>query len=161
MNNLVAIAYDDVDQAQQVLTTLGALAREHSLELADAVVVERQADGTVKLHQPSSVGTGVASGAIWGGLIGMVFLMPFFGMALGAASGAAAGAATDVGIDDDFMAQLATKLEPGGAAVMALVTGASLDTVLPALAAYGGHVMHTSLSAEQEQALQAALTPSG
>jgi uncharacterized membrane protein len=161
VNNLVAIAYEDVDQAQQVLSTLGGLAREHALELADAVVVERQADGKIKLHQPSSVGTGVASGAVWGGLIGMLFLMPFFGMALGAASGAAAGATTDVGIDDDFMRELATKLEPGGAAVMALVSGATLEKVLPALAAYGGHVMHTSLSSDQEQALQAALTPSG
>jgi hypothetical protein len=90
--NLVAIAYDDLGQAQQVMGTVDELVREHSLTLDDAVVVERRPDGKIKLHQPSLAGRGAASGALWGGLIGLIFLMPLFGMAIGAASGAAAGA---------------------------------------------------------------------
>jgi len=53
MSNLVAIAYDDVDQAQHVTQTLGELMKEHSIELEDAVIVEHQANGKIKLHQPS------------------------------------------------------------------------------------------------------------
>ena len=38
MANLVAIAYDDLNQAQEVTNTLGQLMKEHSIELEDAVI---------------------------------------------------------------------------------------------------------------------------
>ena len=58
MSNLVAIAYDDVDQAQEVTSKLGELMKEHSIELEDAVIVEHRAGGKIKLHQPSMAGLG-------------------------------------------------------------------------------------------------------
>src|SRR5512134_2968569 len=86
--NLVAIAYDDLDEAKKVMDTVGELVKEHSLTLEDAVIVEHKPGGKMKLHQPSLAGMGAASGALWGGLIGLIFLMPLFGMAIGAATGA-------------------------------------------------------------------------
>jgi uncharacterized membrane protein len=161
MANLVAIAYDDVEQAKQVMGTLGELQKERSIELEDAVIVEHRADGKMKLHQPSAAGAGAAGGALWGGLIGLIFLMPLFGMALGAATGAAAGAASDYGIDDNFMKELGSKLPQGGAAVLVLVREATRDKVLPEVSKYGGHVIQTSLSNEEEAALQEALNSRG
>jgi uncharacterized membrane protein len=161
MSNLVAIAYDDVDQAQQVTETLGRLMKEHSLELEDAVIVEHRSDGKIKLHQPSMAGIGAASGALWGGLIGLIFLMPLFGMAIGAASGAAGGALSDRGIDDKFMKEIGDKLPAGGAAIFVLVREATIDKVLPEISKYGGHVIQSSLSNEQESALQEALDRRG
>jgi uncharacterized membrane protein len=161
MSNLVAIAYDDVDQAQQVTETLGGLVKEHSIELEDAVIVEHQANGKIKLHQPSMAGLGAASGALWGGLIGLIFFVPLFGLAIGAASGAAAGALTDTGIDDKFMKELGDKLPQGGAAVFVLVREATADKVVPEISKFGGHVIQSSLSNEQETALQEALDRRG
>jgi uncharacterized membrane protein len=82
VSTLVAIAYDDLDQANQVIGTVGQLVKEHSLTVEDALVVEHKTNGKMKLHQPSMAGLGAASGALWGGLIGMIFLMPLFGMAI-------------------------------------------------------------------------------
>jgi len=161
MSNLVAIAYDDVDQAQQVTETLGQLMKEHSIELEDAVIVEHRAGGKIKLHQPSMAGLGAASGALWGGLIGLIFFMPLFGLAIGAASGAAAGALSDHGIDDNFMKELGDKLPEGGAAVFVLVREATADKVVPEISRFGGHVIQSSLSNEQESALQEALDRRG
>ena len=161
MSNLVAIAYDDVDQAQQVTQTLGELMKEHSIELEDAVIVEHRANGKIKLHQPSMAGLGAASGALWGGLIGLIFFMPLLGAAIGAASGGAAGALSDHGIDDDFMKELGDKLPQGGAAVFVLVREATTDKVLPEISKFGGHVIQSSLSNEQETALQEALDGRG
>jgi uncharacterized membrane protein len=161
MANLVAIAYDDVGQAQQVMGTIGDLVKEHSLEIQDAVIVEHRQDGKIKVHQPSAAGAGAAGGALWGGLIGLIFLMPLFGMAIGAATGAAAGAASDYGIDDKFMKELGDKLPQGGAAVFVLVQQATADKVVPEIAKYGGHVLQSSLSNEQEAALQEALDRRG
>lgn len=161
MSTLVAIAYDDLDQANQVMGTVGQLVKEHSLSLEDAVVVEHKADGKLKLHQPSMAGLGAASGALWGGVIGMIFLMPLFGMAIGAATGAAAGAGTDYGVDDQFVKDLGEKLPAGGAAVLVLVAEATRDKVVPEIAKYGGHVIQSSLSNEQQDALQQALDARG
>ena len=156
MSNLVAIAYDDVGQAQAVTETLGGLMKEHSLELEDAVIVEHRAGGKIKLHQPSMAGFGAASGALWGGLIGLIFFVPLFGMAIGAAAGAAGGALSDTGVDDDFMKRLGEELQPGKAAMILLVRKVSVDKVLPQIQV-PGTVIQTSLSNEDEQRLQQAL----
>src|ERR1044072_2394262 len=92
MSHLVAIAYEDLPTAQQVVANIGRAQAAHEIELEDLVIVERRADDKIKLHQPSMAGVGAAGGALWGGLIGLIFLMPLFGMAIGAATGAAAGA---------------------------------------------------------------------
>jgi uncharacterized membrane protein len=158
--NLVAVAYDDLGQAQQVMSTLDRLRKEHLIELEDAVIVEHQPGGKMKLHQPSLAGAGAAGGALWGGLIGLIFLMPLFGMAIGAASGAAAGAMSDAGVDDQFMKDLGTKLEPGGAAVVGLVRQANMEKML-ADVKIPGEVIQTSLSGDAEQALRDALSGAG
>jgi uncharacterized membrane protein len=77
--------------------------------------------------------------------------------AVGAAAGGAAGALTDVGVDDRFLKDLGTKLEPGGAALIVLVHRSTPDKVMPEISRFGGEVIQSSLSDEAEQRLQAAL----
>jgi uncharacterized membrane protein len=156
MSDLVAIAYPDLDTARQVASNLDEAQKAHLITLDDAVIVERQADGKVKLHQPSMAGVGAAGGALWGGLIGLIFLMPLFGMAIGAASGAIAGHFSDSGVDDEFMKKLGSELEEGKAALIVLVRDVTADKVLPEIK-IPGTVIQTSLSNEDETALQAAL----
>ena len=157
MSDLVAIAYPDLATARQVTSNLGEAQKAHLIQLEDAVIVESQAGGKIKLHQPSGAGLGAAGGALWGGLIGLIFLVPLFGMAIGAASGAAAGHFTDTGVDDKFMKQLGQQLAPGAAAVFVLVRESTPDKVLPRISQYGGHVMHSSLSDEAETRLRESI----
>jgi uncharacterized membrane protein len=160
MSDLVAIAYKDLSTAQTVAGNLGDAVKQHVIELEDCVIVERKADGKVKLHQPSLAGIGAAGGALWGGLIGLIFFMPLFGMALGAAAGAASGALSDTGVDDKFMKDLGEKLPEGGAALILLIRKVSPDKVLPEIK-IPGEVIQTSLSDEQEGHLRDALTAAG
>src|SRR6476660_10499995 len=102
MSTLLAIAYPDVETAEQVRGALIEATKEHLVTLEDAVVVEHRTDGKIKLHQAMSpTGTGAAGGALWGGLIGLIFLAPLLGMAIGAAAGGVAGKVADVGVNDD------------------------------------------------------------
>jgi uncharacterized membrane protein len=158
MSTLVAVAYPDVATAEQVRREMMQATKEHLMTLEDAVVVERKHDGKIKLHQAmSTAGAGAAGGALWGGLIGLIFLAPLFGMAIGAATGAAAGAATDVGVDNKFMKELGAKLEPGAAALIALGSTDARDKLLERVRPYGGEIIQTSLSEEEEERLRAAL----
>jgi uncharacterized membrane protein len=156
MSDLVAIAYADLATAQQVAANTAELQKAHEIELEDMVIVERQADGKIKLHQPSLAGTGAVTGALWGGLIGLIFLMPLLGMAMGAAAGAAGGALSDYGIDDKFMKELGNELEEGNAALLLLIRKVSVDKVLPQIK-IPGKVIQTSLDNESEQRLADAL----
>src|SRR4051795_4187219 len=160
MSQLVAIAYQDLPTAQQVVANIGRAQDMHEVELDDLVVVERQFDGKVKPPQPSLTGRGAAGGALWGGLIGLIFFMPLFGMAIGAASGAAAGKLSDAGVNDQFMKDLGEKLQPGSAAVIALVRQANLEKIL-AEVKIPGEVVQTSLTEDSEQALKDALANAG
>src|SRR4051812_22616616 len=155
MSTLVAIAYPDQATAEEVAGTLGRLQKEHSIKLDDAVVITREMDGKVKLHQSNKLAaTGAAGGALWGGLIGLIFFVPLLGMAVGAATGAAAGAMADVGVDDRFMKELGAKLQPGGAALITLVQSSTRDKVLPEIAKFGGEVIQTSLDGDSEERLR-------
>jgi uncharacterized membrane protein len=155
MSSLVAINYDSRATAEEVLATLGRLQTEHAIQLEDAVVVTRNEDGKVKLHQSNKLAaSGAVGGALWGGLIGLIFFVPLFGMAIGAATGAATGALTDIGVDDKFMKELGTQLQPGKAALILLVRTVTPDKVLPEIAQFGGDVIQTSLDNEAEARLK-------
>ena len=158
MSNLIAVAYPDAETAEGVRAELIEATKEHLITLEDAVVVVHQADGKVKLHQTvSPAAAGAAGGAVWGGLIGLLFLAPIVGMAIGAASGGLGGKMADIGVNDDFMKTLGEKLAPGSAALIVLSQSNTPEKVIERVAKYGGEVIQSSLSADDEEHLKAAL----
>lgn len=162
MSDLIAIAYDDLFKAEEVRLTLAKLQREHLIELDDAAVVVKDKEGKVKLKQAVNLTTaGAASGGFWGLLIGTLFLVPLFGAAVGAATGALGGALSDIGVDDDFMRELGKTLQPETSALFILVRKVTPDKVLDEVSKYGGKILRTSLSKDDEQQLQSVLDSHG
>jgi uncharacterized membrane protein len=160
MADLVAIEYDDVYKAEEVRLTLLKLQQKYLIDLEDAVVAVKDDSGKVKLHQATNMtAAGAAGGGFWGTLIGLLFFGPFFGIGTlaGAAAGAVSGALSDVGINDEFMKKLGEGFKPGTSALFILVRKATPDKVIDEIKKYGGLVLQTSLSHEQEEKLQAAL----
>jgi len=166
MSDLIVIGFKDEDIADQVLNKLHALKKEHMIDLEDACVVVRDKDGRVHLKQSVNLtGLGAASGglrgALWGTLIGLLFLNPLLGMitgaAFGAGFGALAGSLSDYGIDEKFIKSIGSTIVPGSSALFVLVRSVTADKVLPELQPFGGTVLRTSLSNEQEARLQKAL----
>jgi uncharacterized membrane protein len=158
MSTLVVIGYDDIFKAHEVRLTLAKMQKEYLIDMEDAVVAVKDEQGKVKLHQAVNLtAAGAASGGFWGTLIGLIFLNPLLGLAAGAAAGAVSGALTDVGVDDKFMKNLASTMNPNTSALFVLVRKATPDRVLEELKGTGGRVLQTSLSHEDEAKLQAAL----
>ena len=158
MNTLVVVEYDTFLKAEEVRLQLLKMQEEYLIDLEDAVVASKDKNSKVRLHQiHSTVKAGAISGGFWGALIGLIFLNPLLGMAVGAASGAAGGALSDVGINDQFMKDLAANLQPDSSALFVLVRKANPERVLEELQGTGGKILKTSLSHEDEAKLQAAL----
>ena len=155
MRKLIAVTYDTEFKAEEVRLQFLKMQKSYLVSLEDAVVVEKKQNGKVKLHQMYNLtASGAVGGGFWGVLIGLIFMNPLLGLVVGAGAGAVAGALSDVGINDDFMKQLAEKLTP---ALFVLVDSDLTDKVLDALRGTGGTVLQSSLSHEDEAKLQAAL----
>ena len=166
MADLVVVAYDGEDTADQVLNKLRQLQKEYLIDLEDAVVVVRDKNGKVRIKQAVPlVSLSAVGGAAWGGLfgllIGILFLNPLLGWltgaAMGAGAGALSGALADYGISDDFIKELGQTLQPGTSAIFMLVRRVNLDKALPELSKFGGKIIKTSLTDDQETRLRAAL----
>lgn len=162
MSDLIAIAYDDEFKAEEVRLTLAKLQKQHLIELEDAAVVVKNSEGKVKLKQAVNLtAAGATSGGFWGLLIGTLFFAPLFGAAVGAATGAIGGAVSDIGVDDNFMRELGKTLTPSTSALFILVRKVTPDKVLDEVSKYGGTILRTSLSKDDEKQLQEVLDNHG
>ncbi len=158
MSDLLVIEFPTEAKAEEVRQKLLAMQTEYLIELGDAVVATKCAEGQVKLNQLfQPVKTGAVSGMFWGALVGLIFMMPLAGAAVGAASGALGGKFTDLGINDNFMKEAARTLQSGNAALFLLIRKMTTDKVMAALQGSGGRILRSSFDETKEEALQAAL----
>ncbi len=159
MSDLVFIAFPTEQKAEEVRQKVLSLQREYLIELGDAVVVVKDDKGHVKLNQMINLtATGAASGALWGTLIGFIFLSPLIGTAIGAASGALGGKFSDIGINDQFMKDAASALQPNTAGLFLLIRKMTTDKVLADLKGAGGTLISTSFDETKEAQLREALS---
>ena len=157
MSDLIVVGFKDEFKADEVMSELRRLQSEYLLDLEDAAVVVRNQEGKVKIKQAQElVAAGAVSGSYWGVLLSVLFFNPIFAL-VGAAAGALSGALTDIGIDDNFMRDLGSTIEPGTSAIFVLIRKSTPDRVLADLSKFEGKVLRTSLSKEDEAKLQAAL----
>jgi uncharacterized membrane protein len=155
---MAVFAFDTEEGAGLMRNALARLQTQRLITLEDAAVVVRRRDGKAKVSQASDlVGAGALGGAFWGMLIGLLFLAPWLGMAIGAAAGGLSGKLADIGVDDRFIKEVGNSIQPGNSALFLLVREATVDRVLPEVKQFNPRVIQTSLSAENEAKLRAAL----
>ena len=158
MSNLVVIAFQEEHKAFELRAELVKLQKEYLIKMEDVVVVTKDNEGKVKLHQAVNLtAAGAVGGTFWGALIGLIFLNPLVGAAVGAGAGALSGKLADIGIDDKFMKQLGETFQPNTSALCVLVKKATPDKVMDKLRGFGGKVLQTSLSKADEEKLQQVL----
>jgi uncharacterized membrane protein len=158
MATLVAIGYDDETTAGAASAEVSRLAKDLIIEPDAVAVIVRDTEG--KYHVTTShhpVGSGASWGMFWGFLFGLLFFVPVFGMALGAGMGAITGKLTKTSIDREFQEQVRDMVKPGNSALFLIVERVTPDKAVDALSQYGGTVLKSSLSKEDEAALQEAL----
>ena len=159
MSDLVVIGFDDEHTAFAMRAELAKLQKEYLISMEDVVVVTKEEDGKVKLHQAVNLtAAGAVGGTFWGMLIGMIFLNPLLGAAVGAGAGAIGGKLSDIGVDDKFMKDLGETIKPNTSALFVLVRKATPDKVLEALKHFKGRILQTSLTKDREEELQAVLS---
>ena len=161
MSDIIVIGFDREEDGLAALRSLRSLEKSARLHLEDTALVAKAPDGTVRVRNEAASGTeeGAVVGAMLGGLLTIVF--PVVGLVGGAAIGGLIGRAAKPGIDGAFVKEATEHLQPGTAALFALVKSGGADSIAAAFRQYEGRLIQTSLDTEYEEALRDALRKHG
>ena len=152
MSDLIAIGYPDEATAEAAAEEARGLARDLIIEPDAIAAIVRDKEGKFHVHTSHHpVGAGATWGMWWGVLFGLLFFIPVFGLAVGAGLGALMGKVTKTGIDKEFQDQVRGMLQPGTSALFLMVEKVTPDKAVDAMCKYGGTVLKTSLSKEDEK----------
>ena len=158
MSELIVIGYDSPATATGAYNQVMALNKDFVVTLSGLAIVTVDADGKSHVETPQKiVGVSAASGALWGMLIGLLFFVPGVGLLLGGAMGALFGKLGKSGINDQFRSQVQDMLKPGSSAVVIMAEKITEDKFADAMAPFGGTLLKTSLSEEDEKELASEL----
>jgi uncharacterized membrane protein len=158
MADLIAIGYPDETTAYEAADEARRLARDLIIQPDAIAVITRDTDGSYHVktsHHP--VGAGATWGMFWGFLFGLLFFIPVLGLAVGAGLGALMGKFAKTSIDKQFQDQVRDMVKPGTSALFLVLEKVTPDKAVEAMSKYGGTVLKTSLSKEDEKELQEAL----
>jgi uncharacterized membrane protein len=158
MADLIAIGYPDLTTADEAADEARRLAQDLIIQPDAIAVIVRDTDGSYHVNTTHhAVGGGAAWGMFWGFLFGLLFFIPVLGMAVGAGMGALMGKFAKTTIDKQFQDQVRGMLQPGTSALFLMLEKVTPDKAVDAMSKYGGTVLKTSLSKENEKELQDAL----
>ena len=158
MADLIAIGYPDEATATAAADEARRLAKDLILQPDAIAVISRDTEGGYHVQtNHHMVGGGAVWGMFWGFLFGLLFFIPVFGMAVGAGMGALMGKLTKTSIDKQFQEQVRDMLKPGTSALFLMLEKVTPDKAVEAMSKYGGTVLKTSLSKDDERQLQEAL----
>lgn len=162
MPDLIAVGYDDTTTAVEAMDEVARLAHDLVIQPDAVAAIVRGDDGKFRtITNQHEVGAGATWGMFWGFLFGLLFFIPVFGMVFGAGFGALMGKLTKSSISKQFQEQVRAQVQPGTSALFMIVEQMTTDKALASLSKFGGNVLKTSLSAEDEAELQSALHGEG
>jgi uncharacterized membrane protein len=162
-SRLLVISFDDALRAQEFLLAAARLQQHDLLQLHDAVVIVRDADGGSHVRETTDVTpaqAGVGAG-VWGLLLGTLFGGPIGGLVVGAATaggGALYAKLVDTGVRDETIDKLRTTVPPGRTAVALLVSHVSVADLQRELARFPkSTLLETDMPPAAVNAVQEAL----
>ena len=139
MSELIVVDYHDALRAGEVLAALKARHPEWRAELEDSMVFLKHADETIRFagqRKPTDAQThGIAPRTA--------------GKTLSTEQWQ-----EQLGLTDEFMLQIKRLIRPGDSALLMLIRTIDPDLVIDAAQQYGGRVLHTSITSQQDAQFQ-------
>jgi uncharacterized membrane protein len=142
--NVVAISFDDDQNAYPALTKLKELDAQGQLSVQEAMVVQRAADGTVAVED--RIGTmelaGTATGTLLGLMIGV--LGGPVGVLIGGYSGLLFGSLYDLDDSEQIettLGEISKTVQPDRSAVLAVISEQNFEVADVSMASFGGKVL--------------------
>ena len=150
--------FDTDDGAENKLEVIAGLSKEQLIKLHDAAIVTwpKGKNKPKTKHLTSLTGAGTLSGAFWCLLFGILFFIPLLGLVAGAAIGALSGSMTHIGINEDFIKSIRSKMTEGTSALFIMTSDAVEDRIVEAMKQSKFEIIATNLAKEEGDKLHAA-----
>jgi uncharacterized membrane protein len=157
--HLWAVAYNDMERAEQVRVEITKLGDRHCLNIRDTAVVVRYPDGSVTLDGEPLVAATNFSGRTFASFLAGLALgaPPLTGAVAGALVRGTGGVANEVGIPDDFVSEVAGLMKPGTSALFVLDQAGDMAAILRGIRGLGGTVLKTNVDLERAKLIQSTL----
>ena len=155
---LLAASFSDQYTANQCLDQLKQMHKEGTIDLIDAAVLTKQADGKLKINEIEELTPkkGRRRGAVIGGIFGAIFPPSILVSAVvGAVAGGALGRFTDQGMKNEDLKAIGEELKPGHSAIIAIVEDKWIEQFTRAIEGYE-RLSRLSIDAEDAGVLIAA-----
>ena len=159
MTTIVALIFDNTEEASKVREDMAKVEKMGRLSLDDSAVIVRDEEGNldVKNEVDRGVKVGAAGGGMLGLFVGALFGGPIGAMLVGVVGGAIVGKLAETGIDQKFIDDVSDALQPGTSGIVLFVRGSDPDVAVAALRPYKGQVFLTTLPEEAEETLRRTL----
>ena len=157
MATLTVLKFETAIGAENALEVIEDLSKKQLIKLNDAAIVTWSVgkNKPKTKHLTDLTGAGALSGAFWGMLFGLIFFIPLFGLVVGATIGALAGSMTHMGINEDFIKSIRSKVTEGTSALFLMTSDAVEDKVVDAAKGLKFELIASNLSKEEEEKLRA------
>ena len=143
---VVMATFPTEDGAEKAVEQLEAMAKAGSIEIIEAAVINRNAEGETEVRQVSlpSTKSWAGKGALIGGIVGVIFPPAIIGSALiGAGLGAGSAALTKYALKNDELEEAANELEPGTSSFIAVLDQTWVKELAKAMEGYDKLAEHT------------------
>lgn len=155
---IVAFIFDDGNKALAISDGLAAAKKYEAYQVVAHAVVEVDDKGKSHLRETGHGGLGAAAGVVVGGLLGLIggpaglLLFTIAGAAVGGMAGQISGRM----ISNEDMERLATQMQPGTSALMALAEETEAQTLVTEMAGYEAQVIMLEVSGEVSEEIHHA-----
>lgn len=150
--------FDDESKADTFLKGVKDLEEAQQLKIIDAVVVRKNAQGKVKVHETTDLtaGKGAAGGGMLGFVIGFFFGGPIGGALLGAAAGALLGKKLDLGISKEKVEAVEDAMQPGSSALFLEIEAKRVEILAAMVRDLGGDVVDLAIAEDVQMEMTEA-----
>lgn len=163
--DVIAIEFDDPLLAQEALLATTRLSKRGSLELADAVIVNK-IQGKTRITQTKEMAPAQAAwmGSWMAGITGLLIAGTtgwLVGIALGALGGWLWASRRDVGIPNPWLEEVGRRLRPEHSATVVMLPRFHRAHLLAELRRFRGRLMYTTLPGVEAETIEEALQGQG
>lgn len=161
MATLTAFRFDTVGGADNALGVISMLQEQQLITILDAALVSwpkgKNRPSTRQVISP--IGTQLLDGTFWGMLFGLIFFVPVLDTGHRAETDRLTSALSDVGINDNFIYQVRSKLTEGKSALFVLSRDAVTDRINDASEGQKPDLIAINLPRDEEMKLRNLFGP--
>ena len=160
MSTLIATVFDGLYDAEKARLKLRMMEKKELVDLEESVVLTRDKKGHIHFHHSQHFTMPMAlSGGFVGTLVGLIIINPIIaliGGITGTALGAVLGALKEIGIEEDFMKDLASGMQKDSSALFIVAKKGDPQKIMEILKPFGGKILCNALCHQDESKLKVA-----